>query len=346
MKWILPRSGWNITKVKMKGQEENRQSASWRPDSILCLDLNSGYSGVYFLIILLTEYIYWMGFSISMWPFKILRIFFNWRNERATNSVLKVLSFLHLSSYMDWSPSKGALIHSENTQHGRTSQFAIQNGNKHFSEPYTSSLQDSVPRFAHIHQGASRAWFAMFANFCGVNFSTEADFKLLMWCHLWPGRTWLQHITATVLIKSLWPGWCEAYSAHLRAGDKQVWTGHPKLTSPVLHSVGEGGWLKNQWGRGTRKLEWTLTLENSTCLLDCVFSSLLSFSVCFLCDLTHPQGINADEIMISKIHIFNPDLTSELQSRLSSVSGLSLSDWPSNHKLGTPIIKVILSLVH
>ena len=51
----------NITKVKMeyyKGQEENRQSTFWGPGSILCLDLDSGYSGVYFLIILLTEYIY------------------------------------------------------------------------------------------------------------------------------------------------------------------------------------------------------------------------------------------------------------------------------------------------
>lgn len=129
-KWILPRSRWNITKVKRKGQEENRQSTFWGPGSILCLDLDSGYSGVYFLIILLTEYIYWMGFSISMSPFKILRIFFNWKNERATNSVLRVLS-LHLSSYLDWSPSKGALIHSKNIQHGHTSQFAIQNENEH-----------------------------------------------------------------------------------------------------------------------------------------------------------------------------------------------------------------------
>lgn len=104
------------------------------------------------------------------------------------------------------------------------------------SETCISSLQDSVPCFAHIHQCASkltfhrdsgRAWFAMFANFCGVNISTEADFKLLIWCHLWAGRTWLQHITAMVLIKSLWPGWCEAYSVHLGAGGKQVWTRHP-----------------------------------------------------------------------------------------------------------------------
>lgn len=40
----------------MKGQEEN--SAFWGPDSILCLDLDSVYSRVYFFIILLTEYIY------------------------------------------------------------------------------------------------------------------------------------------------------------------------------------------------------------------------------------------------------------------------------------------------
>lgn len=54
----------NITKVKMeyykgvkmKGQEENLPSGD--PDSILCLDLDSVYSRVYFLIILLTEYIY------------------------------------------------------------------------------------------------------------------------------------------------------------------------------------------------------------------------------------------------------------------------------------------------
>lgn len=54
------------------------------------------------------------------------------------------------------------------------------------SETCISSLWDSVPCFAHMHQCASkltfhrdsgRAWFAMFANFCGVNISTEADFN-------------------------------------------------------------------------------------------------------------------------------------------------------------------------
>lgn len=73
---------------------------------------------------------------------------------------------------------------------------------------------------------------------------------------------------------------------------------------------------------------------------------LFSFCVFPLCDLIHPHGIDADEIMISKIYDFNPDLASELQSCISSVGWISPSGWPRNYKLGKPIIEFILSLVH
>ena len=86
--YIVCKSGFQIhemslAKVRMehhKGEDERTRREPTvcllGPDSILRLDLDSGYSGVYFLIILLTEYVYWMGFSISMSPFKILRISF------------------------------------------------------------------------------------------------------------------------------------------------------------------------------------------------------------------------------------------------------------------------------
>lgn len=66
-------------------------------------------------------------------------------------------------------------------------------------------------------------------------------------------------------------------------------------------------------------------VNNNTCPLGCfsptfafLFSS--SHSVCVLCDLIHPHCIDVDEIMISKIYIFNLDLASEFQPHTSSVN--------------------------
>lgn len=74
-------------------------------------------------------------------------------------------------------------------------------------------------------------------------------------------------------------------------------------------------------------------VNNNTCPLGCfsptfafLFSS--SHSVCVLCDLIHPHCIDVDEIMISKIYIFNLDLASEFQPHTSSVNWLFPSGWP------------------
>lgn len=180
----------------MKGQEEN--SAFWGPDSILCLDLDSVYSRVYFLIILLTEYIYWLGFPISISPFKILRIFLI---EKMKEQQILCLAFCpFFISHPTWIEVLLKRLwytvrtFSMGTLHSLQSRMKTNTS----SETYMSSLQDSVPHLptstsvpvSWLFTGtAGRAWLAMFANFCGVNISTEADFKLQMWCHLWAGRT-------------------------------------------------------------------------------------------------------------------------------------------------------------